>query len=342
MPPIHYLLASRYTDPAGKDGICCLKITGDKLVRTDASYAGVNPSYILTGGNGLLYAANEVNTECRISICTVSGEGIKPQNLKSDTGSYMLGPGQGACYLSLAKTADLLFASCYGSGHINCFDTRTRALKCSFLPKDTHNSHAHNTVISNDGKWLYAADLGEDKVYTFHMEEILKGKMEPVDFYRFSSGTGPRQILAGNYSNQILCVNELDSSIVLFRSDDSTGKLYPVHMEASTRKRLPGVNNYPGTAVFSKSGRYLIVPNRGANTLALFEVGKNELKWKYECDCYGNWPRYTTFTEDGNYLLVANQKSGTVALFAYCEEADNPFCFLDSIAVQEVSCVIAL
>lgn len=341
MPINKILLAGRYTDPEGEDGICRLKLADNRLIITDAVSAGINPSYIIIA-DGLLYAANEIESECRISISTLSKEGLKAFEIDNDSKVFMHAPGSGVCHLSYDKKTGLLFASCYGSGHIHCFNTHTRSLSCSFLPKDSHNSHAHNTAISDDGKWLFATDLGKDEIHVFTMEDIIDKRMEPVYTYKLSPGTGPRQIITGLSDNRIICINELSSSVMIFSVDERNGRLYPEHMEASTRKMTSDNKNYPGTAALSKGGKYLIVPNRGADTLALFEIGKNEIIWRYECDCYGNWPRYVAFTEDYEFLLVANQKSGNVALFAYREESETPLKLLDSIAIKDVSCIIAL
>lgn len=341
MPLIHNLLAGRYTDPAGNDGICCIKLAGEKLAMTDVVSAGANPSYFVVG-SGLLYAANEVDTECRIGIYTVSKEGIKVFNRDGEKGKVMLGPGSGACHLSFDNNSGLLFASCYGSGHIHCFNTRTLSLSCSYLPKDPHNSHAHNTSISSDGKWLFSADLGKDKIYIFAMEDVIDKRMVPAASYRLSPGTGPRQVITGLSDDRIICVNELSSTMTLLHFDEKAVRLYPEHTTASTMHTEPDIKNYPGSAVLAKNGKHLIVPNRGVNTLALFEIDNNELIYKYECDCHGDWPRFITFTGEGRYLLAANQKSGNVALFAYHEEDGKHMHFLHSIAVRDVSCIIAL
>lgn len=329
------LLTSRYTDPEGKDGICLMQLNNDRLIQTNAFFAGENPSYTVIGEDGYIYLANEVNNECRVSVCTIDNNGLKLKH-------HLTAPGSGVCHLSYDSKTGLLFASCYGSGHIHCFDTGTMSLKCSFLPEDSHNSHAHNTAVSNDGKWLFSTDLGKDIIYIFPMDEILQGKMIPVSCLELPENTGPRQIITLRDSRQLLCVNELDSSVMGLYFDDSAVKMSVTYKEVSTSHSNMKEQNYPGSATLSKSGKFLLVPNRGANTIAVFEVKDNELCWKYECDCHGDWPRYITLTEDGAYILVANQRSGNVVLYSYQEGAEVTLCYLNNIPVPDASCIVAL
>jgi 6-phosphogluconolactonase len=339
MPTIHNLLAGRYTNPAEGDGICAVKLDGDGLSLAGAAHAGENPSY-LTVGDGYIYALNEIEDGCIVRRLFVSEDGLVTDK-DGDGGAVMRGPGSGACHLCFDDRSGLLFASCYGSGHINCFNTGTLSLSCSYQPKDAHSSHAHCTALSSDGEWLFAADLGRDEVYIFAMEEIRSNRMVPEGSFKFSSGTGPRQVITGLSDNRILCINELDSTIALLYFEEKGLRLHQEQRLDSTRHTASGIKNYPGSAALSEDRKLLIVPNRGANTLALFRTDNNGLTYKYECNCHGDWPRYAAFARGGRYVLSANQQSGNIALFEY-HEKDDMLSFLHSLAVHGVSCIAAL
>jgi 6-phosphogluconolactonase len=274
----------------------------------------------------------------RIFALSEDGSVTEPER---DGGAVMHGPGSEACHLCFDDKSGFLFASCYGSGHINCFNTRTLSLFCSYLPMDACNSHAHCTALSSCREWLFAVDLGRDEIYIFAMEEIRTGRMVPEGSFKFPAGTGPRQVITGLSDNRIICINEQNSTVSFLYFDEKSIRLHQEQNIASTRKIQSGMKNYPGSAVLSEDNKLLIVPNRGVNTLALFRVDNNGLTYRTEWDCRGNWPRFTALAGGGRFILAANRKSGNIALFEYHEEGDK-LKLLNSIAVSGASCIMAL
>ena len=324
------VIASSYTSRNNHYGVSLLQAEEKQLFLRDIAIAGEQPSYLVSDGKDTLYVANEIDDRCCISICTLTPEGLI---LKGQMNSR----GQGACHLSYDRATGLLFASCYGSGHIVCFDTALQKEKCSFLPEDCEGSHAHGTVIAFDGEWLFSVDLGKDCIHAFRMEEIMEGSMKPVSTLTLKPSTGPRQILTDPKHSRLYCINELDSSVHVISFDKGSGKMSFLHAFAASKREK---ENYPGTAAITRDGRYLFVPNRGANTIALFEIGSDQPIMKYECDCLGIWPRYLCLTEDDTRLLVANQRSGNITMFSFREYEKEALTYLDSIAIGEANCVL--
>ncbi len=324
------LIAGSYTSAEHPYGISLLQINQKQLSLSDRLNAGKHPSFLISDGNERFYIANEINSSCNIGIYALSPDGIRPQG-------QMSSEGQGACHLSYDQATGLLFASCYGSGHIVCFDTKERRVKCSFRSEDNEGSHAHGTTIAFDGKWLLAVDLGKDLIDAFRMEDIMEGRMKPVSSLTLPASTGPRQILADSLGNRLYSINELDSSIYVIEFDKGSGAMTPRQKIAAT---ATGKENYPGTAVLTKNGSHLLLPNRGANTISVFETEGATLSLKGEYSCFGDWPRYLNLTEDEEHLLVANQRSGELVLFLWRAESQKPLTYLDRIRIPEVSCVI--
>lgn len=335
MPPIINLLASGYTNKDRKEGICLLRLEQNRLIMTDAISAGENPSYLISDGKGYYYAANETNEKCSISVCTSDSEGIKLQKQWHSIGN-------GVCHLSYEKNNGFLFASCYGNGDVVCFDTKTGNVIGSFLPEESRDAHAHGTAISRNGKWLFSVDLGLDRIYAFRMEAVKNGIMEPETCLMLSKGTGPRQLITSRTEGYLYCVNELESSVKMITYDDETGEQSLLKTTGVSNKKLLQGQNYPGTAAISNNEKYLFVPNRGANTISVFDTSKKDLKLIFECDCMGDWPRYLMLTENEKYLLAANQRSGNVVLFSFHEGNKKLLSYLDSIQVPEVSCIIEI
>lgn len=84
------------------------------------------------------------------------------------------------------------------------------------------SGHAHSTTFSPDGKYLYASDLGNDKVYTFHYNP---NKSQPLQAdnsrdVTFRHGSGPRHMVFSPNGKHAYVTAEMRSEIVTFNVQD--------------------------------------------------------------------------------------------------------------------------
>lgn len=80
--------------------------------------------------------------------------------------------------------------------------------------------------------------------------------------------------------------------------------------------------NTCGRICVHQSGRFVIVSNRGHESLAIFRVkSKGALRGQLQPVGYfhtrGETPRHFQFDSSGQYLIVTNQDSDTIAVFAF-------------------------
>jgi len=80
--------------------------------------------------------------------------------------------------------------------------------------------------------------------------------------------------------------------------------------------------NTCGRICVHKSGKFLLVSNRGHESLVVFRImSKGQHRGMLKTVDYfhtrGETPRHFTFDSSGQYLIVANQDSDTVAVFAF-------------------------
>jgi 6-phosphogluconolactonase len=75
--------------------------------------------------------------------------------------------------------------------------------------------------------------------------------------------------------------------------------------------------NYPSGLAISPDGRYLMLGNRGADTIAIFWIDPETgmAKLREEVPCGGKFPRAIRLDSTGRVLAVANSRSGNIALF---------------------------
>ncbi len=170
--------------------------------------------------------------------------------------------------------------------------------------------HAHSVNFSADNRQLYIADLGLDevKVYGF---DAHTGKLTVAAPLVTPKGSGPRHLALGR--NHVYVLNELSSTVSVF---DAKGKL------VETVSALPAGFTGESTAaevVLDRSGKFLYASNRGADTIAVFEVEASAVTGghlrKIADVKVGRIPRGFVLSPNGRYLLVASQTDYTIQAY---------------------------
>lgn len=170
-------------------------------------------------------------------------------------------------------------------------------------PTRQEGPHAHSSWFSADNKRMYVADLGIDevKVYGF---DARTGKLTAGEPLRVPAGSGPRHLALGK--KRIYVLNEISSTVSVFEN----GKLL------ETVSALP--DGFAGDSsaaeiVTGKRERFLYASNRGADTIAVFEIGAH-LK-KVGDVKVGKIPRGFVLSPDGKFLIVGSQGEDTVQAY---------------------------
>ncbi|MGF6995231.1 lactonase family protein [Paraburkholderia sp. GAS32] len=180
------------------------------------------------------------------------------------------------------------------------------------------NSHVHSTVFSPDGHYLFAQDLGADKLYSYrYTPDGSRGLLGPTDwrYTQEEAGTGPRHLVFGADGKHAYLTSELAATVSTFNYAD--GKLTQVQTSSLIE---PGFKGAVGAAAIhlSPDGRFLYATNRGdANEIVIFSVdpANGHLKKIGHQSSLGKSPREFAIDPTGNWLIVGNQNSGTVYVF---------------------------
>lgn len=233
--------------------------------------------------------------------------------------------GDGACYVGVGPGEHLLAAANYSSGSIVLYPLDEKGGMIDDPQGIQHNgsgphpnqksAHAHCVQFSQNGKFLYAVDLGMDQVLTYPIDSGNKlGKAEVG--LQLDPGDGPRHLVFHPTENIVFVINELSSTVVSATVDEGTG----VFTTVDKKSTLPDDYQEPNACAdihISKDGKFLYASNRGHNSIAVYSVSETgELKLLAIAPVQGDWPRNFTLSPDGNFLLVANQKSDNITVFA--------------------------
>lgn len=175
--------------------------------------------------------------------------------------------------------------------------------------------HSHCVMFSPDNRLLAAVDLGTDGLWLYHFDQD-SGAIRLAREVKLPAGSGPRHCAFHPSRPFVYVCGELDSTLLTLRYDSSAGMAELADADAATKAPHTG-RNYPSGLAISPDGHYLMLANRGADTIATFwidpETGMARLR--EEVPCGGKFPRAIRLDRTGTLLAVANQKSGNVALF---------------------------
>ena len=189
-------------------------------------------------------------------------------------------------------------------------------------------------------KFAFGCDLGLDKVMIFKFDPS-HGTLVPNEpaFAQAKPGAGPRHIAFNPTGRWAYVVNEMGSTLTVFRYDASAGTLQEFETKSPLPKDFSGQTTCAEVAVHP-SGRFVYASNRGDDSIAVFGCDPNlgRLTFIERVPTAGKTPRQFEIDPTGRFLLVGNQESNTVVVFSIDKsdgrlkstgiqvQSDNPMC----------------
>ena len=179
-------------------------------------------------------------------------------------------------------------------------------------------AHVHAVVLSPDEKYLFADDLGTDKVYQYvyqpkNSNHPLTPAAQPT--VAVKPGSGPRHLVFSTNAKYAYLTQEMDALVTVFSY--TNGKLNPIQTIAMEEADFKGQNGAADLHL-SPDGNFLYASNRGeANDLIVYKVNKTtgKLSFVERQSSLGNAPRNFAIDPTGNFLLVANQNTNDIYTF---------------------------
>lgn len=176
--------------------------------------------------------------------------------------------------------------------------------------------HPHSTYTDPQGSYLYAPDLGLDRI-RIYKPDVAAMKLVPAGEAIAPAGAGPRHMAIHPERPWVYVINELSSSITLYKRDAETGRLDEIETVPTLPGSFEGVNTC-AEVLLSPDGRFVYGSNRGHDSIAVFAAEENtgRLTLVDIIPSGGLTPRNFGLTPDGRYLVCAHQDSGELAVFA--------------------------
>jgi len=287
-------------------------LTNEGLIAT-----AVNPSYlVLSKDQSTLYAAtgSDSGSIDRFSWNTSLQKYELMQQIK--------GLGKWTCHIALNPQENQLAIANYGTGDVHMFaiESKNNLLSEAGYFKNTGNgpstrqtqSHMHFVSWDNEGKYLYAIDLGTDEIKVFNSSNK---SFIPEVAAKLRPGDGPRHLIFHPKKPWVYVVNELTNSVAVFTQNKTNGKLMLIQYIsiADEKNNNQPIENISSAIKISNDGQFIYAAIRGINKLAVLRVSNTgKVKLIQHHSTLGDWPRDIAISANQKYILIANQRSNTI------------------------------
>lgn len=183
-------------------------------------------------------------------------------------------------------------------------------------PMANFGAHTHGIAFSTDNKYLFIADLGLDRVYTYNFDAAKPAISQAnPPFVHVSANAGPRRLVVSPDGKFLYCNHQDDGKVSVFQIG-AGGALKEIQLIGTEPDDYTG---RAGTAeiVIDRPGKFLYVSNRGNDTIAVYSIdaATGMLKRLENVASIGKSPRNMTLDPTGNFIFVANQSSGDMRVF---------------------------
>ncbi len=321
----HFMLVGTYNSPDSQ-GIHVFSFdseTGntEKLSQTKTS----NPSYLaISPDSKYVYAVNEEGAEKGGKVASFS---FNKKNGQLAPLSFQSSGGVHPCYVNIDKKGKWVMAANYTSGSLSVLSVKKGVLSSPIQTIQFNGSgpdtsrqkspHVHGVFIKKNSQYVYATDLGSDKVMLY-VQHKKTGKLSPAKSNSFTAmpGSGPRHLDFHPNGKFVYILNELSNAVTVL-ADMGNSDL----KEIQSLSALPLTFKGKSTAAdihISPDGKFLYTSNRGSsNTIGIFSINPQTGMITLIDHQYteGETPRNFNFDPSGKFLIVANQNSNNIIIF---------------------------
>lgn len=324
--PIQYLLVGTYTTSGKSDGIYVYKFNPNRNEATlIGSTKAENPSFLaISKDQKYVYAVNENHGGDKGGDLSAFALDKKKGTLtlinKQPTG------GDDPCYVAIDSTGKTLVVANYSGGNMSVFKTGADGGVQPYAQLIAHDGygvnvkrqempHVHCTVFSPDQKYVFAADLGNDRLYRYAFNGADAEPLKPLDppYYEIPDGSGPRHLTFSPDKKYAYLINELTGNIIAYSyNNGALTQIQTLPSDITKGKEDKGSAEIDITP----NGKFLYTSNRvTANEIVAYKVNSDGTLLEVGRTPTGMHPRHFMIDPTGRFLLVANRDSDNIQIF---------------------------
>jgi 6-phosphogluconolactonase len=309
----------------------------------------LNPSYLeIHPGQRSLYAVNEVQ-----SFGGQDGGGATALSVDPNSGELNLlnaysSQGKDPCYISIEKTGRFALVANYSGGNAAMLPIQAdgqlgpatdvvQHSGSSVHPERQTAPFVHSIVPDPTNQYAIVADLGADKLVIYAMD-LENGKLKKHAEVEVKPGSGPRHTIFHPNGKYLYLINELNSTLTVYRYDSKAGSLDEVQTVSTLPESFEGENLCADLHIY---GKYLYGSNRKHDSIAWYLIDENtgQLTYRGEVPSGGKEPRGFAIDPTGSFLLAAHEKSDNVVIFQLDPGTGKPLSTGQELKVSFPVCV---
>lgn len=246
--------------------------------------------------------------------------------------------GNGPTHLSYSPKSATLFVAHFGRGQVAALPVSEEGVigapaaivinEGSGPHAKQKGPHAHQVVLSPDGRTLLVPDMGADRIFLWKFDPRTRALQagDPAAQH-VPPAAGPRHLAIAPDGRHLYLVTEISAEIRAFRLKKSGARLVPFQTLAldagvsdttgADGKPVPQRRN-ASEIVISADGRFIYASNRARNLIQVYARDRRNGRLTHVQDVPsgGDTPRSFAIAPGGRWLLVGNQASLTVQIFA--------------------------
>ena len=325
--------------------LCELNLATGQITRIDTFYNAKGPGYVAISPNKKnLYAVSGANN--------ITAYAIQPDKKLKFINSQS-SEGMNPCHVSVHPSGKMAFSANYTGGSFTAYTLKSDGgvNPATYTEQYTgsgpnaqrqEKAHAHFASASPDGKYVYVADLGSDKIMNY-VVDVKTGKLTPnpaQPFFTAKPGSGPRHFAMLPNRKSFFLLNELEATLTAC-SLDKQG----VITELATYPTVPaGLKGNTSAAIhLHPNGKFVYVSNRGHNSISSFKVlADGKLEKVDEITKSISIPRDFNIDPTGKYMIVANQNADNLVVYDVDDKTGKLTFKSESIAIKAPICVAFL
>ncbi|WMJ86407.1 lactonase family protein [Anaerocolumna sp. MB42-C2] len=235
--------------------------------------------------------------------------------------------GGALCHISYQPANQVLYASFYETGHVAAVKVDnyhfTKVLNFFQIQPDNAGelTRAHCSVLEPDGSRIFITNIALDRIYIY---DSVDGTLKPntsCQYVQLDKGIGPRHMKFHPLLNYLYLITEYSNEIYtfLYEKDNGNPRFTMLQKISTLPFGFTGESSGSGLDI-SKDGRFLYAANRGADTIAVYDINTDgTLNKIQDADCCGKCPRHIALTKDDTGLIIANQESNEVVILGVDE-----------------------
>ena len=318
-----YLFVGSYAE-VSESGIYVFRFnTKDGKAILVSEVGGIkNPSYqTLSSDGNFLYSISEAAVP-QASLLVYS---VNRKNGQLTLIGQRDTKGSSPCYVWSDLNRTLAVTANYRGANISAFslseDGRPDSVRVFLFDGSTPGTvrqdapHLHCVYASPDEKFLYANDLGTDRIYKFDLVKDDTGRLSLQEgspaWFLLPPGEGPRHTVFHPNGKFAYLIGELSGRVVVLQYKEGNLKPIqyieadPLHAEGSADIRI------------TPDGRFLYASNRlKGDGLTIFSIDmKSGRLTKIGYQPTELHPRNVIITPDGRFLLCACRNANTIQVF---------------------------